>query len=70
MPLSNAEKKWISWWTNRISLCTADPATLQPMACTDFDPRNWTDCMWNGGFETLGGCGTGELLHAYMQSSL
>lgn len=49
-----AEKKWISWWTNRISLCTADAATLQPQACTNFDPRNWTDCMWNAGFETLG----------------
>lgn len=55
-PPKKTEKKWISWWTNRISLCTADPATLQPLACTNYDPRDWSDCMWNGGFETLGGC--------------
>lgn len=48
------KKKWISWWTNKISLCTSDPLTLQPQSCTDFEPRNWTDCLWNGGFETLG----------------
>jgi hypothetical protein len=53
--LPKTEKKWISWWTNRISLCSTDPATLQPTACTDYDPRDWSDCMWNGGFETLGG---------------
>jgi hypothetical protein len=51
-----AGKKWVSWWVSRVSLCTADAATLQPLSCSDYDPRSWRDeeCMWSAGFESLG----------------
>jgi hypothetical protein len=51
-----AGKKWVSWWVSRVSLCTADAATLQPVSCSDYDPRSWKDeeCMWSAGFESLG----------------
>ncbi|KAF6264081.1 hypothetical protein COO60DRAFT_1698523 [Scenedesmus sp. NREL 46B-D3] len=49
-------KKWVSWWVSRVSLCTADAASLQPLACSDYDPRPWRggECMWSTGFESLG----------------
>jgi hypothetical protein len=51
-----AGKKWVSWWVSRVSMCTADAVTLQPLSCSDYDPRSWRDeeCMWSAGFESLG----------------
>jgi hypothetical protein len=53
MSLTTAHK-WISWWSSKISLCRSNPTTLQPVSCTDFEPRDWKDCLWNAGFESLG----------------
>ncbi|KAF8057236.1 hypothetical protein HT031_006044 [Scenedesmus sp. PABB004] len=51
----DAAKKWVSWWSSGISLCTLDEATLQPTACADHDPRSWAeDCLLGAGFESIG----------------
>jgi hypothetical protein len=54
--LMPAGKKWVSWWVSRVSVCTADATSLQPLSCSDYDPRSWRDeeCMWSAGFESLG----------------
>jgi hypothetical protein len=44
----------ISWWGSSVAVCDLDPATLQPAACADFDPRPWGECTWGLGFEGTG----------------
>lgn len=44
----------ISWWASKLGVCSVDSATLQPVACQDYDPRTWKECLWNKGFEGTG----------------
>ena len=54
-PLSNKEgEAEISWWASKVAVCSADADTLQPVACEDYDPRDWKECLWNKGFEGAG----------------
>lgn len=44
----------ISWWASNVAVCSVDSHTLQPLACEDYDPRTWQECLWNKGFEGTG----------------
>jgi hypothetical protein len=55
----------ISWWGSKIAVCSMDAHTLQPVACQNFDPRTWKECLWNKGFE-----GTGERVCERLVSSV
>jgi hypothetical protein len=35
-------------------VCSVDSQTLQPLACEDYDPRDWKECLWFKGFEGQG----------------
>lgn len=40
-----------------MSVCSVNSQTLQPVACEDYDPRDWKECEWSLGFEGEGGWG-------------
>lgn len=52
-----ADEEYISWWGSKISVCSVDSNTLQPVACEDYDPRTWKECEWSKGFEGEGALG-------------
>lgn len=43
-----------------MAVCSVDSQTLQPVACEDYDPRNWKECEWSLGFEGEGEHGVGR----------
>lgn len=49
-----ADEEYISWWGSKMSVCSVDSLTLQPLACEDYDPRSWKECEWSKGFEGAG----------------
>eukprot|EP00879_Flechtneria_rotunda_P016193 GHRR01016938.1.p1 GENE.GHRR01016938.1~~GHRR01016938.1.p1 ORF type:complete len:395 (+),score=66.63 GHRR01016938.1:322-1506(+) len=54
-PLSTKkDEEYISWWGSKLSVCSVDTRTLQPVACEDYDPRTWKECEWSKGFEGEG----------------
>jgi hypothetical protein len=57
MFLPCTDQEYISWWSSKIAVCSVNSQTLQPIACEDYDPRDWKECEWSLGFE-----GEGELL--------
>jgi hypothetical protein len=72
-PISNKPNEGeISWWGSKVAVCSMDSATLQPIACEDYDPRTWKECLWNKGFEGTGGAahrGRGRQLQRRQQRS-
>lgn len=38
-------------------MCSVNSKTLQPIACEDYDPRDWKECEWSLGFEGEGALG-------------
>lgn len=49
------DQEYISWWSSKIAVCSVNSQTLQPVACEDYDPRDWKECEWSVGFEGEGG---------------
>lgn len=46
--------RFIHWWRNAVQMCNLHPDTLLPLNCTPYDPRGWTECLWNDGYEATG----------------
>lgn len=53
-PEKKGHEALISWWGSSVAVCDLDPRSLQPVACADFDPRPWSECLWGQGFEGTG----------------
>lgn len=53
-PEKKGHEALISWWGSSVAVCDLDPRSLQPVACADFDPRPWSECLWSQGFEGTG----------------